>query len=44
MAEKHIVVQGATCKCQFGQAPDKLKVFTHQKEYANDKDASKNSS
>ncbi|MFZ4929859.1 DUF4280 domain-containing protein [Chryseobacterium sp. Mn2064] len=41
MAEKHIVVQGAMCKCQFGQAPDKLKVLTHQKEYANDKSASK---
>lgn len=41
MAEKHIVVQGAMCKCQFGQMPDKLKVLTHQKEYANDKDASK---
>lgn len=41
MAEKHIVVQGAICKCQFGQAPDKLKVLTHQKEYANDKSASK---
>lgn len=41
MAEKHIVVQGAMCKCQFGQAPDKLKVLTHQKEYANDKEASK---
>ncbi|WP_353146795.1 DUF4280 domain-containing protein [Chryseobacterium sp.] len=41
MAEKHIVVQGATCKCQFGQVPDKLKVLTHQKEYANDKDASR---
>lgn len=41
MAEKHIVVQGALCKCQFGQAPDKLKVLTHQKEYANDKNASK---
>jgi hypothetical protein len=41
MAEKHIVVQGAMCKCQFGQAPDKLKVLTHQKEYANDKAASK---
>ncbi|AZA77532.1 DUF4280 domain-containing protein [Chryseobacterium sp. G0186] len=41
MAEKHIVVQGAMCKCQFGQAPDKLKVLSHQKEYANDKDASK---
>lgn len=41
MSEKHIVVQGAMCKCQFGQAPDKLKVLTHQKEYANDKSASK---
>ena len=29
------------CKCQFGQAPDKIKVLSHQKEYANDKDASK---
>jgi len=41
MAEKHIVVQGAMCKCQFGQLPDKLKVLTHQKEYANDKSAAK---
>jgi len=41
MAEKHIVVQGATCKCQFGQIPDKLKVLSHEKEYANDKDAAK---
>lgn len=41
MAEKHIVVQGAICKCQFGQALDNLKVLTHQKEYANDKSASK---
>lgn len=41
MAEKHIVVQGAVCKCQFGQVPDKIKVLSHQKEYANDKDASK---
>lgn len=41
MAEKHIVVQGAMCKCQFGQVPDKLKVLSHQKEYANDKEASK---
>jgi hypothetical protein len=41
MSEKHIVVQGAQCKCQFGQAPDKLKVLSHQKEYANDKAASK---
>lgn len=41
MAEKHIVVQGAMCKCQFGQIPDNIKVLSHQKEYANDKDASK---
>jgi hypothetical protein len=41
MAEKHVVVQGAMCKCQFGQLPDKLKVISHQKEYANDKSASK---
>lgn len=41
MAEKHIVVHGAVCKCQFGQTPDNLKVLTHQKEYANDKSASK---
>ena len=41
MSEKHIVVQGALCKCQFGQAPDKLKVLSHQKEYANDKSAAK---
>lgn len=41
MAEKHIVVQGAMCKCQFGQMPDKLKVLSHKKEYANDKEASK---
>lgn len=41
MSEKHIVVQGALCKCQFGQVPDKLKVLSHTKEYANDKEASK---
>lgn len=40
MAEKHIVVQGAQCMCNFGSAPDKLKVLTNQKEYANDKDGS----
>lgn len=40
MAEKHIVVQGAQCMCKFGSAPDKLKVKTHTKEYANDKDGS----
>ncbi|AQX10179.1 DUF4280 domain-containing protein [Elizabethkingia ursingii] len=41
MSEKHIVVQGAMCKCQFGQVPDKIKVLSHKKEYANDKNASK---
>ncbi|WP_294245292.1 DUF4280 domain-containing protein [uncultured Chryseobacterium sp.] len=41
MAEKHIVVQGALCRCQFGQLPDALKVLTHTKEYANDKAAAK---
>ncbi|WP_316826788.1 DUF4280 domain-containing protein [Pedobacter miscanthi] len=38
MAEKYIVVQGAVCMCNFGTAPDKLKVLTQQKEYVNDKD------
>lgn len=36
MKKKHLVVQGATCMCNFGSAPDKLKVLTNQKEYAND--------
>ncbi|PST83472.1 DUF4280 domain-containing protein [Pedobacter yulinensis] len=40
MAEKHIVVQGAQCMCKFGSAPDKLKVLTHAKEYANDQEGS----
>ena len=38
MAEKYIVVQGAVCMCNFGTAPDKLRVLTQQKEYVNDKD------
>ena len=40
MAEKHIVVQGATCKCKFSVAPqtDKLKVKTQNKHFANDGD------
>jgi hypothetical protein len=41
MAEKHIVVQGATCICKFSEDPSKtdvLKVKTHSKHYANDKD------
>jgi hypothetical protein len=43
MAEKHFVVQGATCECKFSETPktDVLKVKTHSKHYANDKDASK---
>ncbi|GEM54939.1 hypothetical protein B0A58_02770 [Flavobacterium branchiophilum NBRC 15030 = ATCC 35035] len=41
MAEKHIVVQGATCVCKHSEDPSKtdvLKVKTHSKHYANDKD------
>jgi len=41
MSEKHLVCQGAACKCQFGTAPDKLKVNTQSKHYINDKDSSK---
>ena len=42
MAEKHIVVQGATCVCKHSETPktDVLKVKTHSKHYANDKDGS----
>lgn len=36
MSEKHAVVQGAMCKCQFGDFPDKLKVLSQTKNYAND--------
>lgn len=41
MSEKHVVVQGATLKCKFSVEPklDTLKVKTHSKHYANDKDA-----
>ncbi|MDR7369754.1 DUF4280 domain-containing protein [Flavobacterium aquidurense] len=40
MAEKHFVVQGATCQCKFSEAPetDILLVKTHSKHYANDSD------
>ena len=41
MSEKHLVCQGATCKCNFGTTPDKLKVLTQSKRYINDKDGSK---
>ncbi|KIO76398.1 hypothetical protein TH53_15115 [Pedobacter lusitanus] len=40
MAEKYILVQGAMCQCNFGSAPDQLKVLSQKKEYANDKDGS----
>ena len=41
MAEKHLVVQGATCVCKHSEDPSKtdvLKVKTHSKHYANDMD------
>jgi hypothetical protein len=40
MAEKHVVVQGATCVCKHSETPktDVLKVKTQTKHYANDKD------
>lgn len=40
MSEKFIVVQGAECKCQYGSTTDKLKVLSHEKEYANDRSGS----
>ena len=43
MSEKHIVVQDATLKCKFSVEPktDKLKILSHKKEFANDKDGAK---
>lgn len=40
MSEKHLVCQGALCKCNFGTAPDKLKVLSQSKRYINDKEGS----
>lgn len=42
MSEKHIVVQGATCKCKFSVEPltDVLKVKSQTRHFANDKDGS----
>ena len=40
MSSKHAVVQGAMCKCQFGDFPDKLKVLSQTKNYANDSNGS----
>lgn len=36
MSEVHLVCQGAICKCQFGSAPDTLKVKTQKKRFIND--------
>ena len=38
MAQKHLVCQGATCQCQFGNAPDKLKVLTQTKAFINEEE------
>ncbi|PKV50746.1 uncharacterized protein DUF4280 [Aquimarina sp. MAR_2010_214] len=38
MSQKYVVVQGAKCKCQFGDGSDTLKITSHSKYYANDKD------
>ncbi|MCD9856806.1 DUF4280 domain-containing protein [Epilithonimonas sp. JDS] len=40
MSEKHLVCQGALCRCNFGTTPDKLKVLTQSQHYINDKDGS----
>lgn len=44
MSKKHIVVDGATCKCKFSEDPsqtDILKVKSQDKHFANDKVAEK---
>lgn len=40
MALKEKVVQGATCLCNFGTTPDKLKVLTQTKYFVNDMNGS----
>ncbi|WP_025739959.1 DUF4280 domain-containing protein [Aquimarina pacifica] len=40
MSQKHAVVQGAKCKCQFGDVPDTLQVLSNTKIYANDSQGS----
>jgi len=40
MGKKHIVVQGAWLKCQYGTTPDQLKVNTQTTHFVNDKDKS----
>ncbi|WDF45915.1 DUF4280 domain-containing protein [Chryseobacterium sp. KACC 21268] len=41
MSERHLVCQGAICRCNFGTTPDKLKVLTQSKRYINDNGGSK---
>lgn len=41
MSTGHIVVQGASCECQFGDSPDDLVVQTQSKEFINDSGGSK---
>jgi len=43
MSEKHVVVSGATCKCNFSVEPktDILQVKSQSKHFANDKNAEK---
>lgn len=43
MSKKYVVVNGATLKCQFNveKKTDVLKVKSHQKHFANDKEAQK---
>ena len=38
MSQKHLVCQGAICQCQFGNAPDKLKVLTQTKAFINEEE------
>lgn len=40
MSKGHIVVQGAMCKCKFGNTPDTLVVQTQTKGYVNDSEGS----
>lgn len=41
MSTGHVLVDGAMCKCQFGDVPDILVVQSQQKEYINDGNGSK---
>lgn len=36
MAEKHVVVTSATCRCSFGKTPDILAILTNTDVHAND--------